>query len=161
MNKLEFDVQSYAVCYRDWKVRKKFHRFYSQVDTTVWLFPSRWLFSCALYIPYLLKLKFQYFGHLIQRTDSFGKTLMLGKTEGRRRRGWQRVRWLDAPPTQWTWVWVNSGSQWWTGRPGVLQPMGSQRVRHDWATERLNWTTSPWLACTLLMKLAFLLSHRP
>ena len=41
-------------------------------------------------------------------------------------------------PTQWTWVWVNSGSWWWTGRPGVLQSMGSQRVRHDWATE-LNW----------------------
>ena len=42
-------------------------------------------------------------------------------------------------PTRWTWVWVNSGSWWWTGRPGVLQFMGSQRVRHDWATE-LNWT---------------------
>ena len=41
--------------------------------------------------------------------------------------------------TRWTWVWVNSGSWWWTGRPGVLQLMGSQRVRHDWATE-LNWT---------------------
>ena len=41
--------------------------------------------------------------------------------------------------TQWTWVWVNSGSWWWTGRPGMLQSMGSQRVRHDWATE-LNWT---------------------
>ena len=44
-----------------------------------------------------------------------------------------------ASPTRWTWVWVNSGSWWWTGRPGVLQFMGSQRVRHDWATE-LNWT---------------------
>ena len=43
-----------------------------------------------------------------------------------------------ASPTQWTWVWVNSGSWWWTGRPGVLWFMGSQRVRHDWATE-LNW----------------------
>ena len=41
--------------------------------------------------------------------------------------------------TQWTWVWVNSGSWWWTGRPGVLPFMGSQRVGHDWATE-LNWT---------------------
>ena len=41
--------------------------------------------------------------------------------------------------TRWTWVWVNSGSWWWTGRPGVLWFMGSQRVRHDWATE-LNWT---------------------
>ena len=43
----------------------------------------------------ILKLKLQYFGHLMQRTDSFEKTLMLGKIEGRRRRGWQRVRWLD------------------------------------------------------------------
>ena len=41
--------------------------------------------------------------------------------------------------TQWTWVWVSSGSWWWTGKPWVLQSMGSQRVRHDWATE-LNWT---------------------
>ena len=44
-----------------------------------------------------------------------------------------------ASPTQWTWVWVNSGSWWWTGRPGVLRFMGSRRVGHDWATE-LNWT---------------------
>ena len=51
-------------------------------------------------------------------------------------RGWDG--WM-ASPTQWTWVWVNSGSWWWTGRPGVLRFMGSQRVRHDWATE-LNWT---------------------
>ena len=44
-----------------------------------------------------------------------------------------------ASPTRWTWVWVNSGSWWWTGRPGVLQFMGSQKVGHDWVTE-LNWT---------------------
>ena len=73
----------------------------------------------------LTKLKLQYFGHLIWRTDSFEKTLMLGKIEGGRRRGWQRMRWLMASPTQWTWVWVNSRSWWWTGRPGVLQLMGS------------------------------------
>ena len=90
----------------------------------------------------MLKLKVQYFVHLIWRTDSFEKTLMLGKIEGRRRRGQQRMRWLDgwmASPTQWTWVWVNSGSWWWTGRPGMLWSMGSQRVGHDWVTE-LNWT---------------------
>ena len=51
-------------------------------------------------------------------------------------RGWDG--WM-ASLTQWTWVWVNSGSWWWTGRPGVLRFMGSQRVGHDWATE-LNWT---------------------
>ena len=51
-------------------------------------------------------------------------------------RGWDG---LMASPTQWTWLWVNSGSWWWTGRPGVLQSMGLQRVVHDWATE-VNWT---------------------
>ena len=54
-------------------------------------------------------------------------------------RGWDG--WM-ASLTRWTWVWVNSGSWWWTGRPGVLRFMGSQRVRHDWATE-LNWTDTP------------------
>ena len=51
-------------------------------------------------------------------------------------RGWDG--WM-ASPTQWTWVWMDSRSWWWTGRPGVLRFMGSQRVGHDWATE-LNWT---------------------
>ena len=87
----------------------------------------------------MLKPKLQYFGHLMWRADSFEKTLMLGKIEGRRRRGRQRMKWLDGITDQWTWVWVDSGSWWWTGRPGVLQFMGLQRVRHDWATE-LNWT---------------------
>ena len=85
----------------------------------------------------MLKLKLQYFGYLMRRIDSLEKNLTLGKIEGRRRRGQQRVRWM-ASPTQWTWVWVNSGSWWWTGRPGVLQSMGLQRVGHDWVTE-LNW----------------------
>ena len=58
----------------------------------------------------MLKLKLQYFGHLMRRADSLEKTLMLGKIEGRRRRGRQRIRWLEASPTQWTWVWVVSGS---------------------------------------------------
>ena len=58
----------------------------------------------------MLKLKLQYFGHLMQRTDSFEKTLMLGKIEGKRRRGRPRMRWLDGIMTQWTWVWVDSGS---------------------------------------------------
>ena len=57
----------------------------------------------------MLNLKFQYFGHLMQRADSFEKTLMLGKIEFGRRRGQQRIRWLDGITTQWTWVWVNSG----------------------------------------------------
>ena len=87
----------------------------------------------------MLKLKLQYFVHLMLRTDSLEKTLMMEKIEGRRRRGQQRMRWLDGSPTQWTSIWVNSRSCWWTGRPGVLRFMGSQRVGHDWVTE-LNWT---------------------
>ena len=87
----------------------------------------------------MLKLKLQYFGHLMQRADLLEKTLMLGGIGGRRKRGQQRMRWLDGSPTRWTRVWVNSRSWWWTGRPGVPRFMGSQRVGHDWATE-LNWT---------------------
>ena len=85
------------------------------------------------------KLKLQYFGHFMWRVDSLEKTLMLGGIGGRKEgddRGWDG--WM-ASPTQWTWIWVNSGSWWWTGRPGVLWFMESQRVRHDWVTE-LNWT---------------------
>ena len=59
-------------------------------------------------------------------------------------RGWDG--WM-ASLTRWTWVWVNSGSWWWTGRPGVLRFMGSQRVGHDWATE-LNWTESLSFFCS-------------
>ena len=86
----------------------------------------------------MLKLKLQYFGHWMRRTDSMEKIMMLGKTEGGRERGGQRMRWLMGSPTLWTWVWVGSRSWWWTGKPGVLQSMESQRVRHDWVTER-NW----------------------
>ena len=85
----------------------------------------------------ILQLKLQYFGHLMWRTDSFEKTLMLRKIEdGRRRgdRGWDS--WM-ASLAQWEWVWVNSRSWWWTGRPGVLQSIGSQESD---MTERLNWT---------------------
>ena len=82
----------------------------------------------------MLKLKLQYFGHLMRRTDSLEETLMLGKIEGRRRRRQQRMRWLMASPTQWKWVRASSGDWWWTEKPGMLQSMGSQRVRHDWAT---------------------------
>ena len=87
----------------------------------------------------MLKLKLQYFGHLMWRTDSLEKTLMLGEIESGRIRGQQRMRLLMASLTQWAWVGPSSRSWWWTGKPDMLQSMGSQRVGHDWATE-LNWT---------------------
>ena len=80
----------------------------------------------------MLKLKLQYFGHLMRTADFLEKTLILGKIEGRRRRGWQ---WM-ASLTQWTWVRVNSGRWQRTGKLSMLQSMGSQRVRHDWVTEQ-------------------------
>ena len=90
----------------------------------------------------MLKLKFQYFGHLMQRADSFEKTWCwegLGAGGEGDERGWDG--WM-ASLTRWTWVWVNSGSWWWTGRPGVLRFMGSQSWTRlsDWP--ELNCCTS-------------------
>ena len=68
----------------------------------------------------------------------FEKILMLGKIEGRRRRGRQRMSWLDGITNSMDMSWVNSRSWWWTGRSVMLQSMGLQRVGHNWATE-LNW----------------------
>ena len=84
----------------------------------------------------MLKLKLQYLSHLMWTDDSLEKSLMLGKIEGRRRRGRQRMRWLDSIPMQWTWTRANSRMWWGTGRPAVLQSMGLQRVGHDWVTEQ-------------------------
>ena len=83
----------------------------------------------------MLKLQLQSFGHLMQRTDSFEKTLMLGNIEGRRRDDREWDGWM-ASPTQCKWVWANSVRWWRTGKPGTLQSMGSQRVGHDWETEQ-------------------------
>ena len=84
----------------------------------------------------MLKLKLQYLGYLMQRANSLEKTLMLGKIEGRRRRvnsGWDS--WM-ASLIQGTWVWTSS-RRWWRKRKcGMLQSMGSQRVRHDWVNEQ-------------------------
>ena len=86
-----------------------------------------------------LKVKLQYFGHwwkeltYLKKPWCWERQKVGGEGDNRGWDGWM------ASLTQWTWVWVNSGSWWWTGRPSVLRSMGSQRVRHNWATE-LNWT---------------------
>ena len=90
----------------------------------------------------MLKLKLQYFGHLMWREElthlkrpwCWERLKTGGEGDNRGWDGWM------ASPTRWTWAWASLGSCWWTGKSGVLQSMGSQRVRHDWATE-LNWTT--------------------
>ena len=87
----------------------------------------------------MLKLKLQYFDHrceeltLFKRPWCWERLKVGGEGDDRRWDGWM------ASPTQWTWVWVGAGSWWWTGKSGMLQSMGSQRVGHNWATA-LNWT---------------------
>ena len=84
----------------------------------------------------MLKLKLQYFGHLTWRTDSLEKTLLLErlKTGGERDNRWWDG-WMPSP-IQWTWVWARSRRWWRTGKAGVLQSTGLQKVRHNWATEQ-------------------------
>ena len=87
----------------------------------------------------MLKLKLQYFGTWCEELTDWKRLWCWERLKAGREgedRGWDG--WM-ASPTQWTWVWASSRSWWWAGRPGVLQSMGSQRVRHDWETE-LNWS---------------------
>ena len=83
-----------------------------------------------------LMLKLQCFAHLMWTVNSLEKSLMLGKIEGKRRRGHYRIRWLDGITNA---LDVNSRRWWGAGMPGVLQTTGSQRVGHDWATEQREW----------------------
>ena len=89
----------------------------------------------------MLKLKLQYFGHLMQRANSLEKTLMLGKIKGRRR-GQRRMRWLDGITDSMDMNLGKLRERWGTGRPGMPQSMGLQRVGHDLATEQLH--KLPW-----------------
>ena len=94
----------------------------------------------------MLRLKLQYFGHPMWRADSLKKTLVLGKIEGRRRRGDRGWDGLMASPPQWTWVWAGSRRWWWTGKPGVLQSMG--RKEPD-KTEQLSKNITPILTSNI------------
>ena len=84
----------------------------------------------------MLKLKLQSFGHQMRRADSLEKTLMLGKIEGRRKGGCQRMRWLDGITDSKDVSLSKLREMWRAGQPGVLQSMVSQRVRHNWVTEQ-------------------------
>ena len=86
----------------------------------------------------MLKLKFQYFGHLMWRANSLEKTLMVGKIEGMKRRGNRGWNGWMASPNQWTWVWASFKKEWRTGKQGMQQSMGSQTVRHNRATVKLK-----------------------
>ena len=92
-----------------------------------------WIFTEGL----MLKQKLQYFHHVIWRTDLLEKTLMLGKIKDRRRRGWQRMKWLDGITESKDMSLRTNSRRWWrTGKPGVQQSIGSQRVGHDRVTEQ-------------------------
>ena len=90
-------------------------------------------------------LKLQYFSHLMQWADSLEKTLMLGKTEGRRRKVLQGARWLDGITTRWTWVWASSGRWWRREKPGELKSMGSES-----RTQLSDWTTKNGISWNLI-----------
>ena len=148
--------------YESWTVKKAEHRRIDAFELWCWgrLFRVPWTarrsnqsilkeISPGISLEgMMLKLELQHCDHLMRRVDSLEKTDAgrdWGAGEEVDDRGWDG--WM-ASPTRWTWVWVNSGSWWWTGRPGVLQFMGSQRVGHDWVTE-LKWNINHGLHAVL------------
>ena len=101
-----------------------------------------------------LMLKLQYFSHVMRRADLFENTLMLGKIEGGRRRGWQKVWWVDGIIDSMDMSLSKPGSWWWTGKPDVLQPLGLRVDRIKW----LNWTVplyECWVCQERLKELTF------
>ena len=90
-------------------------------------------------------LKLQHFGHLMRRTDSLEKTLMLGKIKAKKEEGSSGWDGWMASPTQWTWIQANSARQWRREKPGMLQPMGLQRVGHNLATKQQQFVMQGFL----------------
>ena len=148
------EVNETRVCYTEWSKLEK--KKYWRIDAF-----ELWCWKRLLRVPWaakrsnqsilkeispeysleglMLRLKLQYFGHLMRKTDSLNETMMLGKIEGGRKRGRQRMRWLDGITDSIDMIGASFGGWWWMVKPGVLQSMGSHRVRHKWETE-LIWT---------------------
>ena len=121
---LLYELPYYGLKYHTWTARRSNQSIIKEINAEY------------LLEGLMLKLKLQYFGHHMRRANSLEKTLMLGKTEGKRRRGRQRMRWLDAITSSMDMNLGRLQEMWKTEKPVVLQSMGSQRVRQDLATEQ-------------------------
>ena len=100
----------------------------------------------------ILKLKLQYFSHLMWTVDSLENTLVLWLIEGRRKRGQQKMKWLDSIPKSMDMSLNKLGRQWRTGKPGVLQSMGSQRDMTAWQSSNNSISSNIWGTARLFSK---------